>query len=55
MTLLLKQRPRDLDDDVELSNRVTVAGFLKAEPVLVRDGFKRLAGIIGDIHELMAR
>jgi signal-transduction protein with cAMP-binding, CBS, and nucleotidyltransferase domain/DNA polymerase III epsilon subunit-like protein len=55
MTLLVKQQLSDLNDGVILSNRVIAANLSKAETTLVRDGFKRLAAIIGDIHGLMAR
>ena len=55
MSVLLKQQLRDLNDGVALSNRVTVSSLSRAETTRVRDGFKRLAAIIGDIHGLMAR
>ncbi len=55
MTALVAQQLRDLLDGVKISNKVTVAALSKREITLIRDGLKRLAGIIGDIHGLMAR
>jgi signal-transduction protein with cAMP-binding, CBS, and nucleotidyltransferase domain/DNA polymerase III epsilon subunit-like protein len=55
MTALVGQQLRDLEAGIKVSNRVAAAALSKRDTTAIRDGLKRLAGIIGDIHGLMAR